>query len=70
MSDWSKLWQGSCPLCGDSLVQVTDHVTCERCSFAMPAASFFAKVKKDRIGHWSVKHRHVSEEEKMIDALG
>lgn len=71
MKDWCNVFWGDCPKCDAKLkLAAGDLVRCTECDFHMNAAKFFARVPKDRIGHWSVKHRHFTEEDIVDHALG
>lgn len=68
--NFASLYNGDCPVCQGPIKQEEDMVTCRRCKFKIGAGKFFGRVKKERVGHWSVKHRHFSEEDKLLGALG
>lgn len=69
-TDWSAIYRGDCPLCSHPLSPILEYVVCDNCTFSMEAYKYYAKVKKDRIGHHLVKHRHITEDDVVDHALG
>ncbi len=73
MSDFNftDLKDGNCPKCQGSLTEsyAGEHVECENqdCGFKMGAGKFFKMVPSYRTGHWKVKHRKMTEDERMLD---
>lgn len=72
MSDWSQLYRGNCPEDGTPLKETPDgeYVACCACSFKMAAGKYFSKINRERRGHWLVKHRTITEDETLYQALG